>query len=286
MSVTDNRTGNDKRNAVGNASAMASSNYKLGAAPNKTVLWAESHDTYSNDSKESTGVSDSDINKTWALVGSRNKATALYFARTQGYRSGKIGNIYNTKCFNKEVVEVNKFHNYFNGQSEYLSSSGSIAYNERGTSGVVLVNCGGGSTSVSVKANKMSSGIYIDQVTGNKFTVSNGQISGQIGNTGIAVIFNDVPAGPYATVTPGSTRYKTDTLTLTLKYENATSGQYSIDGGSFQNFTNGQTITIGQNAAVGTATTVTVKASNGSTTSDPETYTYTKGGQHRSGRIF
>ena len=286
MSVTDNRTGNDKRNAVGNASAMASSNYKLGAAPNKTVLWAESHDTYSNDSKESTGVSDSNINKVWAMVGSRNQATALYFARTQGYRGGQIGNIYNTNCFNKEVVAVNKLHNAFNGQSEYLSSSGSIAYNERGTAGAVLVNCSGGSTSVNVKANKMKDGTYTDQVSGGTFRVSGGQISGQIGNTGIAVIFNDVPAGPYATVTPGSTRYKTDTLTLTLKYENATSGQYSIDGGSFQNFTNGQTITIGQNAAVGTATTVTVKASNGSTTSDPETYTYTKADNTAQGVYF
>mgnify|MGYP000311492658 FL=1 len=52
--------------------------------------------------------------------------------------------------------------------------------------------------------------------------------------------------------------------------------QYSIDDGAFVNYTNGQQITIGTNLAYDTVTTVTVKASDGKTTSDPETYTYTK----------
>ena len=200
MSLTDDTTGNGIRGAVagGNAAGAAKSSYDKGISADKVVLWAESHDTYSNDSKESTYVSDSNINKTWAMVASRNKATALYFARTQGFRGGQIGQIYSTQCFNKEVAEVNKFHNYFAGQSEYLSSSGSIAYNERGTSGVVLVNVGGGSQQVSVKANKMANGTYKDQVSGGTFTVSNGQISGQIGNTGIAVVYNagELPTNP------------------------------------------------------------------------------------------
>ena len=195
MSVTENQSSNNIRNSVngGNANGAANSYYNKGAAANKIVMWAESHDTYSNNSKASTYVSDSNINKTWAMVGSRNNATALYFARTNGHCGGNIGQIYSTQCFNKEVAEVNKFHNYFAGQSEYLSSSGSIAYNERGTEGVVLVNCGGSSTSVSVKANKMKDGTYKDQVSGGTFTVSGGQIKGQIGSTGITVVYNAVP---------------------------------------------------------------------------------------------
>lgn len=82
--------------------------------------------------------------------------------------------------------------------------------------------------------------------------------------------------GPSASVTPGSKSYKTDTLTLTLSYDNAVSGQYSIDNGTFVNYTNGQKITIGSNLDYGTKTTVTVKASDGKTTSEPETYTYVK----------
>ena len=63
---------------------------------------------------------------------------------------------------------------------------------------------------------------------------------------------------------------------LTLNCKNAKNAQYSIDDGAFVNYTNGQKITIGTNLAYDTVTTVTVKASDGKTTSDPETYTYTK----------
>ena len=63
MSITDSDTGNDIRGKVAghNASGAANPAYYKGAAPNKSVLWAEAHDTYSNDEKESTYVSDSDM---------------------------------------------------------------------------------------------------------------------------------------------------------------------------------------------------------------------------------
>ena len=195
INLTDDVVGNNVRSAVVNKNASGvksnlNSYQKTGATANQLVLWAESHDTYSGDEKKSTNVSDSDINKTWALVASRSDATALYFARTDGYRGGNIGDICSTKCFSNEVVAVNKFHNAFNGQSEYISQSGNIVYNERGKKGVVLVNVGGNSASVSVPAKKMLDGTYTDQITGNTFTVANGTISGTIGSTGIAVVYN------------------------------------------------------------------------------------------------
>ncbi|MGN0462755.1 MAG: starch-binding protein, partial [Ruminococcus sp.] len=107
------------------------------------------------------------------------------------------------------------------------------------------------------------------------FTVSGGQIKGQIGSTGIAVVYNAVST-PIASVNPGSKSYKTDSLELKLEYANATSGQYSIDGGEYKSFTNGQTITIGAGLPYGTKTTVSVKASDGSATSEVASYTYTK----------
>ena len=281
MSITDNyssdsilKAANDK-----NASGMANSYYSKQAGADKTVLWVESHDTYMGNSGSAQGLSNtknvpnSTIVKAWAMVGSRANATSLFFARpaaTMGSAST------DTTWKSKAVAEVNKFKNYFDGQSEYLASNGSIAYNERGTSGVVLVNASGTSTSVNVPANKIAAGTYKDAITGNTFTVSNGKISGNIGDTGVAVVYNAQPDGPTASITPGSTTYKTDTLTLTLKFENATSGQYSINGGSYTSYTNGQTIKIGSGVAYGTTTTVRVKASNGKTTSDPVAYTYTK----------
>lgn len=278
MSVTANKVSDDIRNQVnsGNANGAKRSDFRYedGSQPagNKTVLWNESHDTYANGA--SRGQSDSVLNKTWAIVGTRAEACGMYLARPANY-SQNIGTASVTAWANKEVQAVNQFKNYFAGQTEYLSSSGSIVYNERGTSGVVLVNCSGSNQDVSVPANKMKDGTYKDQVTGNTFTVSGGQIKGQIGSTGIAVVYNAVVT-PSASITPGSQNYKTDTLTLKLQYSNATGGQYSIDGGAYQSYTNGQTITIGSGLPYGAVTTVKVKASDGTTTSSEDTYTYTK----------
>lgn len=279
MSITTSSVSNSIRNSVnsGDSNGAKRSDFYLddGSQPagNKSVLWNESHDTYANGA--SRGQSDTTLKKTWAMVGSRAQACGMYLARPRNY-SDQIGTASVTAWGDDEVRAVNQFKNYFAGKTEYLSSEGSIAYNERGTEGVVLVNCSGSSASVNVTAHKMTAGNYTDQVSGNKFTVANGKISGNIGSTGVAVVYNAKPAGPSASINPGSQSYKTDTLNLTLNYKNATSGQYSIDGGSFASFTNGQTITIGSGLAYGTKTTVTVKASDSSTTCDPVTYTYTK----------
>lgn len=280
INITDNYSGDCTLVSANsnNASGLASSNYSKGAGADKSVLWVESHDTYMGESgtaglKNTSGVSSSTVVKAWAIVGSRANSTALYFARPNASMGAASSD---TSWKSDAVAEVNKFKNYFDGQGEYLSSSGDVAYNERGTTGVVISKLSGGG-SVSLTAHKMQDGTYTDQVSGSKFTVSGGKISGTVGSTGVAVVYNAKPAGPSASVTPGSSTYKTDTLTLTLNYSsNATSGQYSIDGGAYKSFTNGQTITIGSGVAYGTKTTVSVKASNGSETSDAVSYTYTK----------
>lgn len=190
MSVTDNETGNYIRNCVngGNASGAGSSYYyKSAAGADKLVLWAESHDTYADDA--SSGVSTDNINKTWALVAARADAMGLYFARPSSYYT-LLGEADTTGWSYDIVAEANWFHNEFAGTTEYCASSGNIAYIERGTAGVVLVNCSGNSTSVSVTAHTMADGTYTDQLTGNTFTVSGGVISGTIGSTGVAIVYN------------------------------------------------------------------------------------------------
>ena len=194
MSITDNYSGDAILVAANNsnASGLASSTYHKGAAADKTVLWAESHDTYMGSSGSAgisctSGVSDDKIIKAYAMVASRAYASSLYFARP-AYNMGDASS--NTSWKATAVAEVNKFKNYFAGQSEYLGSDGSIAYNVRGNSGVVLVNASGTSTSVNINVPNMANGTYKDYVTGNSFTVSNGRISGNIGSSGVAVVYN------------------------------------------------------------------------------------------------
>ncbi|MGN0551396.1 MAG: starch-binding protein [Acutalibacteraceae bacterium] len=289
MSITDNNSGDAVLVAANNsnASGVANSSYKKGAGADKSVIWAESHDTYMGSSGSAglgntSGVSNATITKAWAIIGSRSNSTALYFARPAANMGAASTD---TTWKSTAVAEVNKFKNYFDGQTESLSSEGDVAYNERGTAGVVISKMGGAG-SVNVTARKMAAGTYKDQVSGNTFTVSNGKISGTVGSTGVAVVYNATAPGPAATVTPGSCTYKTDTLTLTLKYDNATSGQYSVDGGSYQSFTNGKTITIGAGKPYGTVTTVAVKAADASKTSQPVTYTYTKADPNAGVKIY
>lgn len=280
ISVTDNYTGDSKLFAAntGNAQGLADSNYAKGAGADKSVLWAESHDTYMGGSgsggyTNTKNVPDSSIVKTWAMVGSRADASSLFFARP----AANMGDAStDTTWKSKAVSEINKFKNYFDGESEYLSSSGSVAYNERGTSGVVISKLDGAG-SVNIPAKKMVDGTYTDQVTGNEFRVSGGRITGTVGSTGVAVVYNAVSPDPSISAVPGTSSYKTDTLTITLNYKNgATQGWYSINGGDYKSFANGEKITIGAGVDYGTSTIVSVKASNGKETFAPTIYKYTK----------
>lgn len=190
MSITDNTWSNHVRNSVvsgGNAGNYGY-RYHKDASASKLVLWAESHDNYAGDG--SNQVSTRNINKTWALVAARADAMGLYLARPSGYTQ-KLGTASpGTGWANKEVAAVNKFHTAFAGKSEYVATEGKIAYVERGDSGVVLVNCGGDGQSVSVTNHTLKNGTYTDQISGNSFTVSGGKIRGNIGATGIAVVYD------------------------------------------------------------------------------------------------
>ena len=193
MSVTDNYSSDLTLASVknNNASALSNPSYSKGASPDKSVLWVESHDTYMGSSgsagiSNTSSVSDDEITKAWAIVGSRANATSLFFARpskTMGSASTDLS------WKSSAVAEVNKFKNYFNGQGEYLSSSGNVAYNERGNSGVVISKLDGAG-SVSLTAHTMANGTYTDRLTGNTFTVSGGKIKGNVGSTGVAVVYN------------------------------------------------------------------------------------------------
>lgn len=283
ISVTDSTYGADVRNAFagGNAPGSHGNWVARGIAPNKLVLWGESHDTWSNgkDWGYSNEMSQNVIDRAYAVVASRNGSNALYFSRPgsadkESIKSGQKGS---TAFKNAEVAAVNQLKNACGSEKDYFVSENGAAAVCRESGAVVVLGSGGNrSVTISNGGGTTKPGTYKDLVSGGTFTVTSSQISGQVGQSGIAVLLNATPRveGPSAYAEPGSTNYTSDTYKVTLKYENATSGQYSINGGAFQSFTNGQEITIGKGTAAGTKTTITVKASNGKETSEPETYEY------------
>ncbi len=185
MAVTDNATGNDALSAArnGNAASLANPSYQKGCLPKEAVLWAESHDTYMDNS--TSGVSNANIMKAWAITGARADSTSLYLARP----NESMGLAGDDNWKSDIVTQINKFKNHFDGTSEYLASSGSTAYVERGDSGVSIAKLNGGGE-VELTAHIINDGVYTDQITGNIFTVSNGKIKGTVGSSGIAVVYD------------------------------------------------------------------------------------------------
>lgn len=286
INVTDNRTGDAVLYNVtkGKASTATNAKYKSGVAASNAVLWAESHDTYEGNSGSSgysntSSVSDEDVVKAWAIVASRKDSTALFFARPGTALMGGVST--DTTYKSTAVSEINKFHNLFVGQSEKLGSSGDIAYVARGTSGIVLSNCKGTNASVSISGTGLADGKYTDTVSGAEFTVANGVLTGSIGKTGVAVVYNGTTT-PKAINSVESGSFRGDTMTLTLTLENATSGTYCLDDSTPVKFTGTTSIRIGSDYKPGETINLTVTATDGVKTSSMA-YKYTKSTAQESG---
>lgn len=205
MSVTDNGTGDQILSTFRykNAGSAASGNARYEAK--KTVLWAESHDTYMGG--PSYLATDKMVKGTWSVVAAKKDSTALYFARPyysnqilkdeygDKYQKSQVtptnmGDVGTMTWADPEVAAVNRFHNAFVGQDQCVSSSGNVVYTERGNSGVIIANMDGAGY-VDIQANRMADGIYTDEVSGETFTVSGGRIRGNIKSSdGIAVVYN------------------------------------------------------------------------------------------------
>lgn len=220
MSVTDNGYGNGARNADGTPSSYAG--WGAGTiSQSKLVYWGESHDTYANSGGESQNVSQAVVDRAYAIVACRNEATALYLSRPSSTSNIKCGQKGSTHFTEKCVAEVNKFRNAMVGKADYYTVSGGVACVTRQDGGAVIVKKGGaGSVSIANGGGYVPAGTYTDQVSGNTFTVTTTTISGTVGSSGIAVIY-DAPSSP--TPTPS-----TDPTDASYCYFNNTAGWSTV----------------------------------------------------------
>ena len=232
IGLTDSQTGNAARDAVNNqnAGALAVGTYSRGDSPKDYVLWAESHDTYEDGG--STGVSSDKIVRTWAIVGARADSTALFLARPNE-RMGLASS--DTSWKSTAVAEVNKFKTHYDGTGEYLSydQDAKVTWIERGNAGSgagVVIDKLDGAGWVELTAHLMSDGIYKDEITGNNFAVTGGTITGNVGPTGVAVVYNTA-AGEAPT--PPETSSQTLYLTPASNWMNdgARFAVYTFGGG-------------------------------------------------------
>ena len=192
--------------------------FNNGMTSKTAVLWDESHDTYMDGCKEGRVPSTALLTKRWACMASRADVVSMYLARPTNtpneVYSLDLGVAYDTAWNDKETAQINKFHNHFQGSTESVSSYGKFAIIERADSGVVLVNCKGTNITANVPVNSLADGTYIDQMTGNTFTCKDGQLTGNVGETGVAVVYN--PSTPVVTATKESCNFTGDSISVDI----------------------------------------------------------------------
>lgn len=232
ISVTDNTYGRDMRYSIqgGNGYSSPGNWVNRGVASDKIVYWAESHDTYANDGKygeDSRSASVNHINRTYALLASRSGVTALYFSRptstsANSIRLGQKGSI---DFKNKEVAAVNHFHNAMLGQKDYYMCENGVMAVCREKGVVVVKASGSGNVSISNGGSTVAPGTYKDEITGNTWTVTSSKITGTIGSTGIAVVYNSDGTIPD---NPGETPGDNTETQYTAYFDNSNSNWSSV----------------------------------------------------------
>jgi alpha-amylase len=170
-----------------------------GVSKNKLVYWGESHDTYSNNGEygEATqNMSQNTIDRAYAIVASQKDATALYFSRPSETKKENIkaGVKGSTHFTSSEVAEVNHMHNACIGESEYYvaDTNNNVAAVCRESGACIVLGSGSNRyVTISNGGSTTKPGTYIDHVSGNTWTVTSTTISGKVGDTGIAVLYED-----------------------------------------------------------------------------------------------
>ena len=165
----------------------------------RLVTWVESHDNFCKDSNSTWEIlDDKQIQQGWAVIAAQGDTTPLFFARHQGsnadsrWGDNTIGLAGNGNYYSSEVVEVNKFRNAMVGESKNIVQvvKNKVNMIERGNKGVVLVSVSDNENNVKVNTS-LADGEYTDRVSGDKFTVTDGKLTGKIAAGEVVVLYND-----------------------------------------------------------------------------------------------
>lgn len=287
MSITDNGYGNGFANSFAGGSINESvGNFnQRNAKTEKLVYWGESHDTYANDGGESKNKSQNVIDRAYAVVAGNNGATALYFSRPFQKDKGaiKFGDKGSVHFKDAEVAQVNYMHNVCAGEPNYYVKGNGVCAQVR-KSGAIIVLGSGSDRDVTVANGAgdgmwLTSGTYKDMVGGGVFTVNASTISGHVGESGIAVIYNagSIVLPPEVVFNPADgTAFSDETLTVTATPLNATSAWIQVNDGEKQTFTAAKQFTVGADVAYGKDVTITWGATDKEGKTETGSVTYKK----------
>ena len=287
MSITDNGYGNGFANSFAGGSINESvGNFnQRNAKTEKLVYWGESHDTYANDGGESKNKSQNVIDRAYAVVAGNNGATALYFSRPaqKAKNDIKFGDKGSVHFKDAEVAQVNYMHNVCAGEPNYYVKGNGVCAQVR-KSGAIIVLGSGSDRDVTVANGAgdgkwLKPGTYKDMVGGGAFTVNASTISGHVGESGIAVIYNAGPIvlTPEVVFNPADgTAFSDESLTVTATPLNAVSAWIQVNDGAKQDFTADKQFTVGADVAYGKNVTITWGATDKEGKTETGSVTYKK----------
>ena len=287
MSITDNGYGNGFANSFAGGSINESvGNFnQRNAKTEKLVYWGESHDTYANDGGESKNKSQNVIDRAYAVVAGNNGATALYFSRPaqKAKNDIKLGDKGSVHFKDAEVAQVNHMHNVCAGEPNYYVKGNGVCAQVR-KSGAIIVLGSGSDRDVTVANGAgdgkwLKPGTYKDMVGGGAFTVNASTISGHVGESGIAVIYNagSIVLPPEVVFNPADgTAFSDETLTVTATPLNAVSAWIQVNDGAKQDFTADKQFTVGADVAYGKNVTITWGATDKEGKTETGSVTYKK----------
>lgn len=287
MSITDNGYGNGFANSFAGGSINESvGNFnQRNAKTEKLVYWGESHDTYANDGGESKNKSQNVIDRAYAVVAGNNGATALYFSRPaqKAKNDIKFGDKGSVHFKDAEVAQVNYMHNACAGEPNYYVKGNGVCAQVR-KSGAIIVLGRGSDRDVTVANGAgdgkwLKPGTYKDMVGGGVFTVDASTISGHVGESGIAVIYNagSIVLPPEVVFNPADgTVFSDETLTVTATPLNAVSAWIQVNDGAKQDFTADKQFTVGADVAYGKNVTITWGATDKEGKTETGSVTYKK----------
>ena len=287
MSITDNGYGNGFANSFAGGSINESvGNFnQRNAKTEKLVYWGESHDTYANDGGESKNKSQNVIDRAYAVVAGNNGATALYFSRPaqKAKNDIKFGDKGSVHFKDAEVAQVNYMHNACAGEPNYYVKGNGVCAQVR-KSGAIIVLGSGSDRDVTVANGAgdgkwLKPGTYKDMVGGGVFTVDASTISGHVGESGIAVIYNagSIVLPPEVVFNPADgTAFSDETLTVTATPLNAVSAWIQVNDGAKQDFTADKQFTVGADVDYGKNVTITWGATDKEGKTETGSVTYKK----------
>lgn len=174
-------------------------------------------------------------------------------------------------------------HNVCAGEPNYYVKGNGVCAQVR-KSGAIIVLGSGSDRDVTVANGAgdgkwLKSGTYKDMVSGGAFTVNASTISGHVGESGIAVIYQSGPIvlTPEVLFDPADgTAFSDETLTVTATPLNATSAWIQVNGGEKETFTAAKQFTVGADVAYGKNVTITWGATDKEGKTETGSVTYKK----------